>query len=42
MVTNVTDLPLVWEALAQGLRKEERQILQAAINNWAAAAGSAT
>ena len=42
MVTDVVDLPPVWAALAQGPRKEERQILQAAVNNRAAAAGSAT
>ena len=42
MVSSVDDLPPVWAAIAQGPRKEERQILQAAVNNRAASAGSAT
>ena len=42
MVSSVADLPPVWAALAQGPQKEERQILQAAVNNRAASAGSAT
>ena len=42
LVSDVSHLPPVWEALARGPRKEERQILQAALNNQAASAGAAT
>ena len=42
MVPDVASLPPVWEALACGPRKEEQQILQAALNNRAASAGAAT
>ena len=40
--TDVAHLNPIWEALAKGPRKEERNILQSALDNRTASAGSAT
>ena len=42
MVPDVGSLSPIWEAVAKGPRKEERNILQSAFDNCAASAGSAT
>ena len=42
MVPDVASLNPIWEALAKGPRKEERNILQSALDNRAASSGSAT
>ena len=42
MVQDMAQLNPIWEALAKGPRKEERNILQSALDNRAASAGSAT
>ena len=41
-VTDVAQLPPIWSAIAKGPRKEERNILQAALDDHTHAAGAAT